>query len=316
MVVLRRNVCTVLLLVATCAPAVAQDALATDAEYRSVIDQAIAEFAARRFFASRTSFERAHQLAPSARTLRGIGLASYEMGDYVEAYRALRAALAETSNPLTDEQRAAASALAARARPFIGIYHLVVSPPEMRIEVDGSVAELGPDRALYLSAGEHVIDARAPGHQDRRTVVTSIGGEDAELHLSLEREPELTVDAPRAVPAAVGAPIRRPAEPDRALPIVLFAGGGALAAGSLATGLGWWLHQDREWSTCEAGGAGCINRAEVERSRTAAIATTAGLSIAAAIALGLAVLFLAIDTPRAERARVECRGGGGCAVVF
>src|SRR5688572_29305605 len=85
------------------APAAAQDA--PPAGYRAVIDEAIAESGASRWEEARALFRRAHGMYPNARTLRGIGMSSFELRDYVGAYRALGEALASTVQPLTAEQQ-------------------------------------------------------------------------------------------------------------------------------------------------------------------------------------------------------------------
>ncbi|MCZ7679746.1 MAG: sigma 54-interacting transcriptional regulator [Sandaracinaceae bacterium] len=70
-----------------------------EAQYRALIEEAVVEFDAGRFPEARSLFLRAHDLAPNARTLRGVGMASFEMRDYVEAYRALSSSLDETVRP-------------------------------------------------------------------------------------------------------------------------------------------------------------------------------------------------------------------------
>src|SRR5262249_43441282 len=62
---------------------------------QGLIADAVAEYDAGHFEEARALFRRAQAEAPSARTLRGIGMASFELRDYVEADRALAAALGE-----------------------------------------------------------------------------------------------------------------------------------------------------------------------------------------------------------------------------
>src|SRR4051812_11159906 len=67
--------------------AVAQDA--DTPQYRGLLNEAVSEYDARRYEEARALFRRAHELSPNARTLRGIGMASFELREYVEALRAL-----------------------------------------------------------------------------------------------------------------------------------------------------------------------------------------------------------------------------------
>src|SRR5262249_3565384 len=73
--------------------------------YTEAIGQAVKEFEAARFEAALSAFKAAHALQPSARTFRGIGLASYSLGDFVEARRAFERALIDPRRPLTTESR-------------------------------------------------------------------------------------------------------------------------------------------------------------------------------------------------------------------
>ena len=58
-----------------------------------LIGDAVAEYDAGHFQEARALFRQAHDKSPTARTLRGIGMCSFEMRDYVEAARALGASL-------------------------------------------------------------------------------------------------------------------------------------------------------------------------------------------------------------------------------
>src|SRR5262245_32294535 len=85
-----------------------------------LIGDAVAEYDAGHFQEARALFRQAHERSPTARTLRGIGMCSFEMRDYVEASRSLTASLRDQRRPLTPEQKRHAEALLARAHTFIG----------------------------------------------------------------------------------------------------------------------------------------------------------------------------------------------------
>ena len=122
-----------------------------------LIGDAVAEYDAGRYEEARALFRLAHEKAPSARTLRGIGMASFEMRDYVEATRALSASLRDQRRPLTADQRKHAQALLARAETFVGQFALKLSPASLSVFVDGRPAVLEGDGSLLLALGRHEI---------------------------------------------------------------------------------------------------------------------------------------------------------------
>lgn len=165
--------------------ALAQDAsgAAEPAEYAALIDGALTEFQASRWREARALFERAHASFPNARTQRGIGMASFEMGDYPAATIALEAALASEVRPLTEEQRGQVETLLARARALVG--HFVVPPAasDVRLSIDGVAArpEGGwPASAgrIALAVGTRELVLRDRDGRTSRTRIDVRGGED------------------------------------------------------------------------------------------------------------------------------------------
>ena len=87
-------------------------------------------------------------------------MASFEMRDYVEATRALAAALRDQRRPLTAEQRKHAQALLARAESFVGQFSLKLSPTNLSVFVDGRPATLEGDGSVLLPLGRHELSVR------------------------------------------------------------------------------------------------------------------------------------------------------------
>ena len=97
--------CTIACL-AVCFVAQAQaQSKAEPAEYRALVSEALAEFDAGHFEEARALFLHAHALNPSARTLRGLGLASFELRAYRATIEYLEQALASQLNPLEEALR-------------------------------------------------------------------------------------------------------------------------------------------------------------------------------------------------------------------
>src|SRR5689334_12069641 len=68
--------------------------------YEALIEAALTEFGAGHWEEARALFRQAHASFPNARTLRGMGMASFELRDYPEALGELGAALTDDRRPL------------------------------------------------------------------------------------------------------------------------------------------------------------------------------------------------------------------------
>jgi tetratricopeptide (TPR) repeat protein len=170
-----------LLLVCGSAPLQAQ---ASEAKhYERLIHDAVSEFATGNYAEARALFEQAHALTPSARTLRGLGMTSFELRHYVQAQGELSAALTDKRKPLTRAQRDEVTALLERARNYVGVVECDVTPTEATLLVDGSPAG---DRKLTLDLGEYHLTVRAPGYKDFELRVNVEGGRTQQLKIELK----------------------------------------------------------------------------------------------------------------------------------
>ncbi|MBZ0115685.1 MAG: PEGA domain-containing protein [Sandaracinaceae bacterium] len=275
--------------------------------YRALVEEAVAEFDALRFEEARALFRRAHQLMPNARTLRGIGLASFEMRDYATAHRSLVLALASAERPLTDEQRAETTSVLERTRRFLGVLRIRIEPEGAALRLDGGSAPLEEDGTLLVGLGPHTVTARLEGYVEASRTVRIEGGEELELHIVMERL------APPSVP--------QPAPPphDASSAIGLLVAGGGLALGSLVGVVLFW-DRDRELGSClDAISMGrlCTNESPIRLERDVAgvfAVTSAAVGIAGLVA-GVVVLLLDQDAP-SGRAWACLSGSGECAARF
>ncbi|MCA9606023.1 MAG: PEGA domain-containing protein [Myxococcales bacterium] len=296
---------------------------AEPAGYREAIAAAVAELNAGRFEEALAQFTRAHELVPSARTLRGIGLAAFELRDYVRALEALEGSLADPRRPLTEAQRDEVGGLAARALQYIGRLRVEVAPDDAAITVDG--ADVAPDAEgwLRLNAGDHQVVARAADHRDATRRVTLHAGEQQTLSITLEAaeptpDPSGTTDEPHA---------DRPTDPPPAGPgldpgaIALTTLGGVLILGAggfaVVTGL-----QQGEVDGCTAAiddgdlATGCANPADVSGARDAWLGVTIGAGVAGVALLVAGAVLLGTGGDE-ERAELPCRpAGAGMACRF
>jgi hypothetical protein len=165
--------------------------------YRATIDDAVREFASGHWEEARALFKRAHELSPNARTLRGMGMAAFELRMYTQAIRELDAALRDTRKPLEGDLRAQVTQLMDKSREFVGRVELVLEPKDAKALIDGKPPELEPDGSVLLDVGTHVISASADGYKPTNLRLAVEGGMDQSVRVPLE--PLLAMQA--AVPA-------------------------------------------------------------------------------------------------------------------
>jgi hypothetical protein len=169
----------------TWAQAEPQPSQATQSAYDGFIEQALQAYDAGRFAEARTSFRRAHELSPTARTLRTMGMCAFNLGDYVDAVLNLEAALSDSRKPLTEDQRKHAAELIGRSNQHVGRFRLRLSPADAVLTVDGHAPTLLAERELVLELGRHQIDVRAPGYRSAQSVLSVEGADRTTLELRL-----------------------------------------------------------------------------------------------------------------------------------
>jgi hypothetical protein len=165
-------------------------------EYTNIIQQAVERFRTRDFSGARDLFLAAHKLAPSARTLRGIGLSDFESGRYAVAVAELEASLADPRKPLDPQQRIEVQAVIAHARGFVGTLEVQVEPEEANVTIDG-ISVHGD--SFSLDAGDHVIHASATGYAEAEQRVHVVPADLTRATVSLI---PLQAAQPAAEPAA------------------------------------------------------------------------------------------------------------------
>lgn len=289
----------------------AADAPDTTAQYRSLLGDAVSEYDARRFDEARALFRRANDLSPNARTLRGIGMASFELRDYVEAYRALQASLNEKRKPLTPEQRRQVEALLERTKAFTGHFAIRTIPLDSMVHVDGEIPFIEQDGRVTLGLGRHTIAVDAIGRVGEVRDVHVFGGENRELEFQLRLiEPPLSASIPEG---ALPAPIAPPVEADTGRSSHAgwwLAGGGLLAAGAIGAGIAWHSNEG-ELSKCMQNSA-CRNQDTLTTERNWTRGATVGLA-AGAVGLGLVGVILWARNPRPDAPAAQVAVPVACA---
>lgn len=234
-------------------------------DYRDTINAAIAEHASGNWEEALALFRQAHALRPSARTLRGMGVASFEARHYADAIRYLTAAATETARPLTPEQLLAVEQLIPRARAFVSRLSIVVSPADATVAVDGNLFEGDMRREILLDAGEHQLVVSASGYESSVRAVQLSPGTAANLDIDLSPKRDASaLEGTSAAPPAHTAPPAHAATiseshssadtPPRArFRRLKYSALGATVAGLVLTGVSAWAREQRAQSLQQDG---------------------------------------------------------------
>ncbi len=122
-------------------------------EYEAAIERAVAAYNDEDYAEAAKRFQRAHELWPNARTLRGIGMARFELGDHAGAAEALEAALTSNVVPLAGELRSDAQRLLREALARVGRLHLEIEPRTAQVTMDGVPKQTAPERPIIVAPG-------------------------------------------------------------------------------------------------------------------------------------------------------------------
>lgn len=163
----------------------AESPASADPIVHAILVEAVAEYEAAHYAEAQALFRRASELAPSGRTLRGLGMASYELRQYATAILALEAAQAATERPLTEAQRAHVADLLARARGFVAPVRFRLEPAEAALRIDGVVTTLGVDGSVLLDPGRHLVVVDHAGFRPESLDVSLEPGVARELAITL-----------------------------------------------------------------------------------------------------------------------------------
>jgi hypothetical protein len=294
-----------------------------DAAYRAVVDDAVTEFSAGRFEEARALFQRAHELSPNARSLRGLGMTAFELRSYVQAISELRAALADQRKPLTGELRRNAQELIEKARKFVGAIRIVKEPQSASVLIDGKPFKPQPDGSLLLDAGTHVVAATAPEHKTSNVRVLVEGGSEQTVYVTLEslkiqQSMIAPIDAQEIAsrPASREEPVQPVVAPATSAPeqdtsVRTWAIGTLIGAGVFgSTAAIFWLLGNGQESELEMSCAPSCSDMQLDDSglRTSDLLTNVFLGLGAASAVASGVLFIVAATGSDEAAPSSTSG--------
>ena len=246
--------------------------------YMDAINAGLEEYGQGRFGEARAFFLQAHATLPSARTLRGIGMCAFELGDYVGAISLLTDALASEVRPLDAAQRTHVEALLSRSLLYVGRLTLTLTPATATVQIDGAAPVMREGVAL-LNPGDHEITVEAPG----------VSSAVRRVHVESAAAITVTIDlTPPPAPVAQPAPRRRR---NLTLPLTGF---GVAGAGVITLAIAGPMANAKEESLASGCGATrtCTSSQTRGADRLALIADVGiGLTVAGAVA-GTVLLFV------------------------
>lgn len=218
----------------------------SSAEYQRTVHQALEEYQTGNYGEMYAAMRRAHELEPNARTLRGMGIAAFELKNYTLALVNLRAALVDTRKPLTAQMLAEVRDVIRRAELYVDTITLAVTPSNAEITVDGDVPTLDEHGALLVTLGKRELRASLAGYTTAQRTLTVVGGEARQVSITLAAAsaadhaaaptaattPILPVASVHADGAATSSDPQDAHGSQRTWAYVAFAGAGAFAIGS------------------------------------------------------------------------------------
>ena len=166
-------------------------ASADSSAYRSAIARALQEYELHNYAEAREQFRVAHELEPSARTLRGLGLTEFELRNYPESVAYLEQALASDTKPLAGEMRTETQGVLDAARGYVGELAIELRPHHATVTLDGQPLELSSEPVL-LPVGDHVLEFSATGRATQRRTIKVKGRQHRKLEIELVALPALT----------------------------------------------------------------------------------------------------------------------------
>lgn len=183
-------VLVVVMVVAAARPVRAQD---PHAEARERFSRAVELYDEGRYEAALVEFQRAYDLAPAAPVLFNIAQVHAAMGHAVAAVAAYERYLAEGGEAISAARRADVEAALRTQRARIARLTIAVSAPGATIAIDDVEVGISPlPSAIEVDSGEHVVSARAAGHEGVRRRIRIAGGREEIVRLEL-----LASDTPR-----------------------------------------------------------------------------------------------------------------------
>lgn len=215
----------------------AQPAQDRAAEAEALVQQGVAQRRAGQDQLALETFRRAFELAPTPRIRAQIALAEQALGQWVEADRDLRAALASSDDPWIRRNQSALEAALNAIANRIATIEVRCATPGARLWVNGRDVGALPLDPIRVEAGTVSLELRREGYRTVRRAIDVEGGRSYRESFTLvENPPEelASTPAPRTSPTGptpLPTPVVQDPPPPPASLALLSAGAGLVALG-------------------------------------------------------------------------------------
>ena len=196
-------VCALCIWLGFSSPVEAQNSREQRVEAAQRFDRGVRLYRERNYQAALAEFLRAHEIAPVYHVLYNIGKVYSFLHRYPEARQAFERYLEEGGGRINPSRRAEVEGELARLAELVSSVRIVVEGGEdALVLLDGNEVGRAPfSEPFQISAGDHVIEARAEGFHPSRREVTVAGGVEVSITLTL-----LRVETPGAIVVSTNVP--------------------------------------------------------------------------------------------------------------
>lgn len=155
-------------------PAADIEAVIASTNYKDLVREGMLKYTRGQWDEARGYFLKAHELAPNARTLRGLALVGYDSRQFASAIDYAEQSLAHPVQPLNDKMKEELKKLIDQAQDQVARAELITTPADAELRVDGVPVQRRSDGTVWLDPGTHELTVSAPGYfpESRRLELT------------------------------------------------------------------------------------------------------------------------------------------------
>jgi|GEM_PF-5089440 len=201
-------------------------------EYKDLVREGMLKYTRGLWDEARAYFLKAHELAPNARTLRGLALVGYDSKHFVQAIDYAEQSLVHPVQPLNEEMKEGLKKLIDQAQSQVARAELITTPADAELRVDGALVARRADGRVWLDPGAREISVSAPDYLTETRRLELAEQQQARLEVTL-------TSRTAAEPAHIATPAPKPQAPERSLLpwVVVGVSVGLAAVGGIALGV-------------------------------------------------------------------------------
>ncbi|MDI1452079.1 PEGA domain-containing protein, partial [Polyangium sp. 6x1] len=249
---------------------------------------------------AREALDAAFQLKPNAEIALALARSEMQLGKPRDAAEHLAYFLREGGQAAKPEERQAAEKMFAEAKSKVGTLLVSVDVDGAEVQVDGKPVGTSPlGGAVFVEPGARILTARKEGMPETKKELTVAAGAESAV--------PLVVTPPPPPPAKPPPPPPPPPPPARNKTLILAGAGiaGGLALVSLGTFIGYSVVDSNSYDTwetnkCARANQQCVNDFRDSQSTSAALGTTALVTLIGAGVIGAGTAVYALTGPKSQ----------------